>query len=209
MEQLLFLLLLKKDTNKLFKFYWKKETQMLSLQIRLLFIVIFNLLRRKNGLSAHISKTNKNYLFIFSFLFPFFFIYLCSQKEYGGTALDAAAAFEGHHQIVQLLLEKGKLNVNSQRKVFLYSFFILYLFFIQRKYNFEMKHYGENAPKMFQIALLASTAPIFWTIYLIWEENPFSSIFERKIQFSLKKFKRKKKRENHKFQKKSNKLSKE
>ena len=34
-KQLLFLLLLKKDMNKLFNFYWKKETQMLILQRRL------------------------------------------------------------------------------------------------------------------------------------------------------------------------------
>ena len=39
------------------------------------------------------------------------------------------ATFKGHEQIVQILLEKGKSNVNSQRKV-LYSFFILSLFFI-------------------------------------------------------------------------------
>ena len=34
MEGLFFMLLLFKDMNKLFKFYWKKETQMLILQIR-------------------------------------------------------------------------------------------------------------------------------------------------------------------------------
>ena len=31
-------------------------------------------------ISVHISKINKNYLFIFSFLFPFF---LCSQETWG------------------------------------------------------------------------------------------------------------------------------
>ena len=57
------------------------------------------------------------FLLFFHFLSLFFYVL----KKYGGTALDTAA-FHGHHQIVQLLLEKGKANVNSQRKVF-FSFF--------------------------------------------------------------------------------------
>ena len=53
MEQLLFLLLLTMDMNKLFKFYWKKENQMLILQSRLFLIIIL--------------------LFLFLFLFLFFY----------------------------------------------------------------------------------------------------------------------------------------
>ena len=41
MEELLFILLLVKDMNKLFKFYWKKENQMLILQMRLFLLIWF------------------------------------------------------------------------------------------------------------------------------------------------------------------------
>ena len=59
---------------------------------------------------THIPKQTKTiYLF---FISPLYFV----SKEYGQTPLDTAA-FNGHEQIVQLLLEKGGANVNSQRKV--------------------------------------------------------------------------------------------
>ena len=37
-------------------------------------------------------------------------------KEFEQTALDIAA-FKGHFQVVKLLLEKGKVKVDPQRKV--------------------------------------------------------------------------------------------
>ena len=40
MEELLFLLLLKMEMNKLFKFYWKKENQMLIFQMKFFVVVV-------------------------------------------------------------------------------------------------------------------------------------------------------------------------
>ena len=67
MEGLFFLLLLKKDMNKWFKFYWKKETQMLILQIRFFWMDCFFFF----------------FFFFFSFSFSHFSIFLnsCSRME--------------------------------------------------------------------------------------------------------------------------------
>ena len=58
--------------------------------------------------------------FTFDFLtFCSFFSFLFL-KKYGQNPLDGAT-FNGHHQVVKILLEKGG-NVNSQRKVFFFLF---------------------------------------------------------------------------------------
>ena len=70
--------------------------------------------------------------FISLFFISFSLSLFCFQKDYGATPLYVAAQ-NGHGQIVQLLLEKGKPNINSQRKVlcfFFFFFFFLSFFFI-------------------------------------------------------------------------------
>ena len=93
MEQLLFLLLFKKDMNKLFNFYWKKEYQMLILQHRCYFVDSFSF-------SFFFS------FFFFLFSLSHFFLFFFECKKNGVTPLLIAAQ-EGHEQIAQLLLEKG------------------------------------------------------------------------------------------------------
>ena len=69
--------------------------------------------------------------FSFSFSFSFFFhflIFLFFNLKDGRTPLFSAAC-NGHEQIVQLLLEKGKANVNLAKKVLLFLF--LFLLFIE------------------------------------------------------------------------------
>ena len=85
-------------------------------------IIIFNLLRMKKWIEDSYFFKKTVYLF-FSFL----------PKKYGVTPLDTATQ-NGFEQVVQLLLEKGKANVNSQRKVlFLSFFFFFFLFFFFKK----------------------------------------------------------------------------
>ena len=110
MEKLLFLSLLLKDMNKLFKFYWKKENQMLILHIRLFCWFCFS---------------------FFFFFFTFSFFYFFNVKD-GLTPLFIAAS-NGHKQVVQILLEKGKPNVDLPNKVLLivsFSFSFLFLIFL-------------------------------------------------------------------------------
>ena len=99
------MLLLKKDMNKLFKFYWKKENQMLILQGRCYFVDCFSF--------SFFSSLTLIFFYFFHFLiFNFFFF---NFKE-GFTPLHIAVQ-KGYEQIVQLLLEKGKPNVNLANKV--------------------------------------------------------------------------------------------
>ena len=61
MEQLLFLLLLKEDMNKLFKFYWKKVKQMWILKVRFFFSLPLSLfLKRWNQRESFIFYGWKN-----------------------------------------------------------------------------------------------------------------------------------------------------
>ena len=125
MEELLFMLLLLKDINKLFKFYWKKENQMLILQIRCYFVwfVFFF------------------FFFVFFHFLIFLFFFFLNQKN-GMTPLYVAAA-QGHDQIVELLLEKGKPNVDLANKVlfcliisfsvFFFSLSLIFLIFFECK----------------------------------------------------------------------------
>ena len=106
MEEFLFLLLLKEGMNKLFNFYWKKETQMLTLQIR--FFCWFFLS-----------------LFLFFFFFSFSLFYFFNVKN-GITPLYVAA-FNGDEQIVQILLEKGNPNVDLPDPVIVLFVIILNL----------------------------------------------------------------------------------
>ena len=82
MEEFLFLLLLKKDMNKLFKFYWKKENQMLILQIRLFLLIVFF-----------------HFLIFLFFYFTFLFFSTFFISKNGRTPLFVAA--ENGHEIVQ------------------------------------------------------------------------------------------------------------
>ena len=167
MGQCLFILLLKKDMDKLFKFYWKKGTQMLILQMRLfcLFLFFFFFFTFsffsfffyvKNGITPLCIAAQKGHehivqilleqgkpnvdlanevilliFFFFSFFFTFSFFYFFHVKD-GITPLYVAAQ-NGHEQIVQILLEKGKPNVDLAIKVILlfvfFFFFFLFLFF--------------------------------------------------------------------------------
>ena len=122
MEELLFLLLLKVDMNKLFNFYWKKENQMLIFLLRFFLLIVF--------------------FFFFFFFFTFSFFYFFNEKD-GRTPLYVAAQ-SGYEQIVQLLLEKGKANIDLANKVLLlivsFSFFfffrfLIFLFFLNVKYG--------------------------------------------------------------------------
>ena len=76
-----------------------------------------------------LSKMNKKNIFFIFFILSLFFI----PKECGQTPLDAAA-FKGREQIVEILLEKGKANVNSQRKVL--SFFLFQNIFKNESFLF-------------------------------------------------------------------------
>ena len=96
----------------------------LATKVFLILMIYFDLMRMKKGLSTHVPKQKNNELFVH--FFPLLFYVL---KVYGQTALDTAA-FNGHEQIVQILLEKGKAkcqlpNVNCKRKV-IFSFFFYF-----------------------------------------------------------------------------------
>ena len=123
MEQLLFILLLKMDMNKLFKFYWKKETQMLIFQIRF-FCWLFS-----------------------SFSFFLFLIFLFFLNVKGGVTPLYLAAQEGHEQIVQLLLEKGKANVDLPNQVILLLVFFFFFFFSVSHFSifFECKGWNNSS----------------------------------------------------------------
>ena len=73
----------------------------------------------KKWIELRFPKQKKT-IYLFFIFFPLYFV----PKEYGQTPLDTAA-FDGHEQIIELLLEKGA-NVNSQRKV-LFSFFFVFV----------------------------------------------------------------------------------
>ena len=120
------MLLLKKEMNKLFKFYWKGE-QMLILQIRYFFFDYLFILK-----FVEIVFT-LSFLFSLSLIFLFFF----NVKD-GRTPLYIAAQ-KGHELIIQSLLER-RANVNLPDKVLLlilFFFFFLFLFlFLFIKYSY-------------------------------------------------------------------------
>ena len=94
---------------------------------------------------ANVALANKVLLLIVSFSFSFFFLFSLSHfsiffiVKNGATPLYIAAC-QGHEQIVQLLLEKGKPNVDLATEVILlivsfsfsFSFFhfLIFLFFL-------------------------------------------------------------------------------
>ena len=130
MEGLLFILLLVKEMNKLLKFYWKKETQMLILQLRFFFIIL---------------------MMIFFSLFSLFSFSVFIYQKSGTTPLYIAAE-KGYEQIVKILLEKGGADVNFKRKVLSLSFFFWYL---NIKENFVFCDENQlNIEKLFGIPLL-------------------------------------------------------
>ena len=112
MEQLHLLLLLEMDMNKLFKIYWKKENQMLIIQDWFIFIFL------------HFSSILFSlYFFLFFFSVSHFSIFDNMKKD-GATPLYIAAQ-NGYEQIVQILLEKGKPNVDLVGEVlFLFDFWL-------------------------------------------------------------------------------------
>ena len=70
------------------------------------------------------------FFFIFSFLIYFFNV------KYGRTPLFIAAC-EGDEQIVDILLEKGKANVDLANQVFLLILFFFFFFFF-----FSVSHFS-------------------------------------------------------------------
>ena len=70
----------------------------------------------------------------FFFTFSFFYFFLKNVKT-GATPLYIAAQ-NGHEQIVQLLLEKGKPNVDLPDQVILLIVSFLFLFFFSFFYFF-------------------------------------------------------------------------
>ena len=91
----------------------------------------------EKGIPTNVDLATEVLLFSFSFSFLFFlcffhfFVYLILifimffyfPKKEGTTPLYVAAEI-GYEQIVQILLEKGRANVNSQKKVFSFLFFL-------------------------------------------------------------------------------------
>ena len=132
MEELLFLLLLKKDMNKLFKFYWRKETQMLILQRRF-FLMIWISFSFSISI-GFISKTQWKHSFSLFFYWK------------DGTTPLHIAARKGHAQIVQLLLEKGKSNVDHANKVPLILFICwFFLYFLNFLFSFYQKGWNNSS----------------------------------------------------------------
>ena len=84
---------------------------------------------------ASVNLANNVLLLILSFLFSFFFQFLIFlfffNVKNGGTPLYIAAQ-NAHKQVVQLLLEKGKPNVDFANQVILLivSFFFLFFHFL-------------------------------------------------------------------------------
>ena len=79
---------------------------------------------------ANVDLPNKVILFILFFFFFFFqfLIFLFFNVKDGETPLFVAAQ-NGHEQIVQILLEKGKPNVDLSNKVILFILFFFFFFF--------------------------------------------------------------------------------
>ena len=105
------------DMNKLFKFYWKKEKQTLIWQLRL-FCCLF-----------------------FFFSLSLIFLFFINVKD-GRTPLYIAAC-EGHEQIVQILLEKGKANVDLADEVIL-LIVSLFLFLFSKDFEEVVKILSEH-----------------------------------------------------------------
>ena len=68
-----------------------------------------------------------SFSFFFSFSF-FYFLFFLNVKE-GATPLSYATS-EGHEQIVQLLLEKGRADVDLANKVLLLIVSFFFFFFL-------------------------------------------------------------------------------
>ena len=124
MEKLLLRLLLGKEMNKWFNFYWKKEIQILIFKIMFFENLIFFFFL------FFLSFFSFFFLFFFFFLsflsFLKFLIFFFFPKD-GETALSAAAS-RGYKQVVQLLLEKGNPNLDLPDKVLLFLIFFLISF---------------------------------------------------------------------------------
>ena len=167
------------DMNKLFKFYWKKENQILILQMRFFcwlfsfssfffsfshFSIFFNV---KNGVTplfiavcegceqiveillekgeSNVDLPDEVFLLIVFFFFFFhflIFLFFFNVKD-GATPLYMATQ-NGDEQIVQILLEKGKPNVDLPDKVillivfffpFFFFHFLIFLFFEYKEWN--------------------------------------------------------------------------
>ena len=197
MEELLFILLLKKDINKLFIFYWKKEKQMLIFQIRFFFLIVsFSFFF---FFFLFFSFFFFFFLF-FSFFFTFSFFFFFNVKD-GATPLFIAAS-KGDEQIVEILLEKGKANVDLPDKVillfvffffsFLFSFFfffhfLIFLFFLMERMekllfmlllkkdiNKLLKFYWKKENQMLILQLR-----LFW-LFLSFSFSHFSIFFNVK-----------------------------
>ena len=127
----------------MFTFYWKKEEQVLIFQIRCVifvsvsvifffffwFVGIFDsfLFLIIMSLHFHISYIHFIYSFhffnqIWCFLYTFslFRVSFINLKN-GATPLFVAAG-KGYEEIVQILMEKGEVNVNSQKNGFFFFF---------------------------------------------------------------------------------------
>ena len=80
-------------------------------------------------MDSHFQNTNKTTIIYFSFFPPLPTLFFCSILRNMEQLHLILLFLSGHEQIVQLLLEKGKSNVNSQRKVPFFFFLFFFLFF--------------------------------------------------------------------------------
>ena len=79
----------------------------------------------------NVDLPNVVLLFLFLFFFFQFLIFLLFFNVKNGTTPLFIAAQNGDEQIVQLLLEKGKPNVDLANKVLLLFVFFFFFFFFQ------------------------------------------------------------------------------
>ena len=100
MEELLFILLLKKDMNKLFKFYWKKGKQMLFVDC---------------------------FFFFFFFFFSFFLILKLKGER---TPLSVAAENGYEQIVQILLEKGANVDLADQVILLIVSFFFHFLIFL-------------------------------------------------------------------------------
>ena len=107
--------------------------------------------------------------FFFFFLFFDFLIFLFLNVKNGATPLFIAAQ-EGHEQIVEILLEKGKANVDLTNEVILLIVFFFFFFF----FFFSLSH--------FSIFFIKRTEQLLFILLLLMDMNKLFNFYWKKEQ---------------------------